>query len=468
LFVADLCLLKNYCFSDIISINTNIPDHSGVLLSFNTLNLSAKLLETLDKLNYQHATEIQTKAIPVLLNKQDVLASSQTGTGKTASFVLPMLENLAEPKEDKTGNERYKVQALILAPTRELVIQIDEKITAYSENFRHHSVALYGGIKLGSQVSALRQGANIAVGTTSRVLDHVKNATLDLSAVEMIVLDEADKMLDMGFIDEIRSIMQQLPKERHSVMFSATFSTSIRVLAKSFLRNPISIEIDKENLSAKQVNQKVCFVKEEEKMKALCELIYKNSWKQVLVFSNTKLKADQIVDKLKQFSIKSKAIHGDKSQTMRTEALKAFKDKKVDVLVATDVAARGLDILDLPYVINFELPLKSEDYVHRIGRTGRAGKEGLAVSLISQAEKTELEQIETLINKQVEILKLEGFEGIKDISSDNKKKKNKNSVNMKKAKEIADKMMKNTNVSKKETNLKENKGRKRGGNKRHF
>lgn len=437
-------------------------------MSFKTLNLSSKLLKTVQKLGYKEPTEIQTKAIPLLLKKRDLLASSQTGTGKTASFVLPMLENLEEPKEIKVGDERYRVQALILAPTRELVIQIDEKIQAYAENFTHNSVALYGGIKLGSQVSALRQGANIAVGTTSRVLDHVKNGTLDLSVLEMIVLDEADKMLDMGFIDEIRLILSLLPKERHAVMFSATFTPSIKSLAKSFLKNPISVEIDKENLSAKRVNQKVCFVNVEEKMKAICELIHKNSWQQVLVFSNTKLKADQIVENLKQLSIRAKAIHGDKSQAMRSQALKEFKEKKIDVLVATDVAARGLDILDLPYVINFELPLKTEDYVHRIGRTGRAGKEGLAISLISQDEKTELEQIETLINKQVDRLKIEGFYTTNYISSDNKKKKNRNNINMKKAKEMAEKMMAKTNMSKKETKSTSNKRAKTPKNKRHF
>jgi ATP-dependent RNA helicase RhlE len=437
-------------------------------LSFKTLNLSSKLLQTLEKLGYEEPTEIQMQAIPLLLKKRDLLASSQTGTGKTASFVLPLLENLQESAENKVGDERYKIQALILAPTRELVLQIHEKIEVYGENYAHGSVALYGGVKLGSQVSAIRQGANIAVGTTSRILDHVKNGTLDLSALEMIVLDEADKMLDMGFIDEVRSIVSLLPKERHAVMFSATFIPSIKSLAKSLLKNPMLVEIDKDNLSAKRINQKVCFVKEEEKMKALCELIHKNVWKQVLVFSNTKLKADQIVDNLKQLNIKSKAIHGDKSQAMRNQALKEFKEEKIDVLVATDVAARGLDILDLPYVINFELPLKVEDYVHRIGRTGRAGKEGLAISLLSQEEKIKLEQIETLINKQIDRLKIEGFEATKTISSDNKKKKSEKNVNMKKAKEIADKLMDKRGMGKKETKKSKNERAKRSINKRHF
>jgi ATP-dependent RNA helicase RhlE len=437
-------------------------------MSFSSLNLSSKLLKTLEKLGYKEPTEIQIKAIPLLLKKRDVLASSQTGTGKTASFVLPLLQNLQESKENKVGDERYKVQALILAPTRELVLQIHEKIEMYGENYSHASVALYGGVKLGSQVSAIRHGANIAVGTTGRVLDHVKNATLDLSALEMIILDEADKMLDMGFIDEIRLIMAQVPKERQSIMFSATFTHSIKSLAKSFLKNPIFIEIDKEYLSSQKVNQKVCFVNEEEKMNRLCEFIHKNSWKQVLLFSNTKLKADQIVDNLKQLNIKSKAIHGDKSQSMRNQALKEFKEEKIDVLVATDVAARGIDIVNLPYVINFELPLKVEDYIHRVGRTGRAGKEGVAISLISEAEQSKLEQIETLINKQIDTLNIESYQGGKIISSNNKKKKSQKNVNVKKAKEIADKMMAKENMSKKETKNRQNRVKVGSRNKRHF
>jgi len=431
-------------------------------MSFASLKLSTKLLTTLQKLNYKEPTEIQTKAIPLLLQKRDLLASSQTGTGKTASFVLPMLENLEETQEKRFGDERYKIQALILAPTRELVLQIHEKIEVYAESFTHSSVALYGGMKLGSQVSSIRQGANIAVGTTSRVLDHVKNGTLDLIVLEMIVLDEADKLLDMGFIDEMREIINLLPHKRHSVMFSATFTPTIKSLAKKFLNNPEVIEIDKDNLAAKQVEQKVVFVNDEEKMKELCDLIHKNSWKQVLVFSNTKLKADRIVDNLKQWNIKSKAIHGDKSQPMRHQALQEFKEGKVDVLVATDVAARGLDILNLPYVINFELPLKIEDYVHRIGRTGRAGKKGLAISLISEGETLQLEQIETLINADIDSL------GTKIISPVNKKKENKKSTNMKKAKEIAEKMMGKTNMGKKDTKKDESRTNKRTGNKRHF
>jgi ATP-dependent RNA helicase RhlE len=440
-------------------------------LSFKTLNLSPKLIKTLEKLNYSEATEIQEKSIPLLLKKKDVLATSQTGTGKTAAFVLPMLENLKESSEVKTGDARYKIQALILAPTRELVIQIEHKIGEYGENFSHSSVALYGGIKLGSQVSVIRSGANIAVGTTSRVLDHVKNGSLNLSEVEMIVLDEADKMLEMGFIKEIREIIAQIPKERHSVMFSATFPKSIMSLAKSFLNNPITVEIDKENLSTKQVNQVVNYVNEEEKMPLICEIISKNNWQQVLIFTNTKVQADKIVDNLKITNIKARAIHGDKSQGMRMSALKDFKAKKISVLVATDVAGRGIDIINLPHVINFELPLNNEDYIHRIGRTGRAGQDGMALSLVCEKEKIQLKEIEELINKKLETFETEGFSLTSEKTVTNRKVKKelkKNGVNLKKAKELAEKMMGKKGMSNTETANKKKPGGQKPTKKRHF
>lgn len=439
-------------------------------MSFKTLNLSAKLLETLEKLNYVTATEIQEKTIPLLLKRKDVLATSQTGTGKTASFVLPLLENIEESDVKRTGEERYKIDALILAPTRELVIQIHHKIEDYGENFSHTSVALYGGIKLGSQVSAIRAGANIAVGTTARVLDHLKNGSLNLSELKMIVLDEADKMLEMGFVDEIREIMAQTPKERHSVMFSATFAKPIMSLAKSFLNKPITIEIDKENLSTKQVKQMVNYVNEEEKMPLICKIISENKWEQVLVFTNTKLQADKIVENLKATNIKALAIHGDKSQGMRMDALKKFKAKNISVLVATDVAGRGIDIINLPHVINFELPLNNEDYIHRIGRTGRAGEEGVALSLVCEKEKEQLKEIEILINKKLEHFETEGFLLTSKTPTNRKVKKEnqKKGVNMRKAKELAEKMMGKKGMAHNDTKSKKKRGGEKPTNKRHF
>ena len=439
-------------------------------MSFKNLNLSSKLLQTLDKLNYVTATEIQEKTIPLLLKRKDILATSQTGTGKTAAFVVPLLENIEKCDVKKRGDERYTIDALILAPTRELVIQIHQKIEAYGANFSHTSVALYGGIKLGSQVSAIRAGANIAVGTTGRVLDHIKNRTLDLSELKMVVLDEADKMLEMGFVNEIREIMAQTPKERHSVMFSATFPKPIMSLAKSFLSNPVTVEIDKANLSTKQVKQLVNYVDEEQKMPLICKIIGENSWEQVLVFTNTKLQADKIVENLKATNIKAMAIHGDKSQGMRMDALKSFKAKKIAVLVATDVAGRGIDIVNLPHVINFELPLNNEDYIHRIGRTGRAGEEGVAFSLVCKKEMEQLKAIELLINKKLDSFETEGFSLTSKAPSNRKVKKEskKNGVNMKKAKELAEKMMGKKGMSSNDAKNKKKKGGEKPKNKRHF
>jgi len=422
-------------------------------------------------LGYTKPSEIQEKSIPLLLKKKDILATSQTGTGKTASFSFPLLENLKESNEKKTGDERYKIKALILAPTRELVIQIHNKIEIYGENFTHKSVALYGGIKLGSQVSAIRSGANIAIGTTARVLEHVKNKSLNLSEVEIVILDEADKMLEMGFIDDIRAILAKLPKERQSVMFSATFPKPIMSLAKSFLKHPITIEVDRENLSAQQISQVVNYVNEEEKTPLLSTIIRSNGWSQVLVFTNTKLQADKIVEALRSDKIKASAIHGDKSQGMRIEALKSFKENRIAVLVATDVAARGIDIIDLPHVINFELPLNNEDYIHRIGRTGRAGKKGEALSLVCKKELAQLKEIEELVNKKLESQETEGFAfepHTKVTNRKSKKEDKKKGINLKKAKELAEKMMGKEGLHPQSDNKKGKSNSKSPKNKRHF
>ncbi len=440
-------------------------------MSFKSLNLSPKLLKTLNQLNYTTPTEIQTKSIPLLLKGKDILATSQTGTGKTASFLLPLLENIQESKRIRTGEERYKVKALILAPTRELVLQIHNKAEEYAQNFTHKSVALYGGVKLGSQVSAIRAGANIAVGTTARVLDHIKNKSLNLSEVEIVILDEADKMLEMGFIDDIRAILSQLPKERQSVMFSATFPKTIKSLAKSFLNSPIIIEIDSKNLATAQVKQLVHYVNEEEKTPLLSHLIEKEKWSQVLVFTNTKIQADKIVEALRDNKIEASAIHGDKSQGMRVEALKRFKNKQIKVLVATDIAGRGIDIMNLPHVINFELPRENEDYIHRIGRTGRAGKEGQAISFVCKKEINQLKEIETLINKKLDPITTEGFDYAPHTKISNRKSKKeekKKGVDLKKAKALAEKMMGKKGMEEKIVTKKRKRGGEKPTNKRHF
>lgn len=450
-------------------------------MSFKTLQLSQKLLATLNKLGYNEPSEIQEKAIPLLLQGHDVLATSQTGTGKTAAFVLPMLENLKESDEIKKGDERYKIKALILAPTRELVLQIHHKIESYGEAFTHKSVALYGGIKLGSQTTQIRAGANIAVATTGRLIDHIKNRTINLSEVEMVVLDEADKMLEMGFIKDIQFILSQLPintlqldgtlKRRQSLMFSATFPKNITSLAKSFLKNPITVEVDKANLSTQQVKQLIHYVNSEAKMPLLSTLISTNNWNQVLVFTNTKLQADKIVNYLNEKTLLAQAIHGDKTQGMRIEALNAFKEKNIRVLVATDVAARGIDIINLPHVINFELPTKNENYIHRIGRTGRANQKGEALSLIGEEELTQLKEIEKLINKTLPTISTEGFNYSPHRKISQKKNQNENkkkNLNLKKAKKLAEKMMRKENMGNKNAKKKEKPSKRSPSNKRHF
>ena len=454
-------------------------------MSFKTLKLSQKLLTTLETLGYTQPSEIQTKAIPHLLEHQDILATSQTGTGKTAAFILPMLENLKEIHERRTGDDRYKIKALVLVPTRELAIQVHNKTQEYGEAFTHQSVALYGGVKLGGQTTQIRSGANIAISTTGRLIEHMRNRTINLSEVEIVVLDEADKMLEMGFIKDIQFILSKLPintleengtlKRRQSLMFSATFPLAIKSLAKSFLKNPITIEVDKENLSTKQVEQVVHFVNVEEKMSLLSTLIKSNNWHQVLLFSNTKLQADKIVDHLNEKNIEAQAIHGDKSQGQRIQALKDFKEKKVRVLVATDIAARGIDIINLPHVINFELPVKNEDYIHRIGRTGRAKQEGQAVSLVCQKEVVQLKEIELLINKTLTPISTEGFnydtniqqvsKKTKTITSDEKKKQ---AIKLKKAKEIAERMMGRKEMADISTDKRKNPSKKSPSNRRHF
>ena len=440
-------------------------------MSFSDLHLHPKILDRLKELGYQEATEIQSKAIPLLLVKKDLLATSQTGTGKTAAFILPLLQNLSEESEKKTGDERYKIKALVLAPTRELVLQIHEKTQSYGQNFAHKSVALYGGIKLGSQVSQIRAGANIAIATTGRLREHIRNKSINLSEVEIIVLDEADRMLEMGFIDDIRAIIALLPKKRQSLMFSATFPKPILSLAKSFLHHPQTIEIDSENPSIEQIQQLVHHVKEEEKMILLSHLIKEKAMNQVLVFANTKIQSNKIVEALNAKKIATLAIHGDKSQGMRLEALQKFKDKEIEVLVATDVAARGIDIINLPYVINFELPLKNEDYIHRIGRTGRASSNGTAFSFVCKKELEQLQEIEILIAKKISLITSEGFESTTNKKASNKKNGNKSknkTVNLKKARELAEKMMGSDKVTQNDANSKKKNSSKSPKNKRHF
>ena len=374
--------------------------------NFESLGLMPKLVQAVTDRGYSEATPIQEKAIPAVLEGRDVMGGSQTGTGKTAAFALPILQGIFEKRRKGTAP-----RALILAPTRELAAQVEESVYNYSRGLGIFSVAIYGGVKMGPQVSKLRRGVGVVVATPGRLLDHAEGHTIDLSQIEYLVLDEADRMLDMGFMPDLKRIIKLLPKQRQNLMFSATYSGEIRTLAESFLQNPISIEVARRNTAAERVNQVVHPCERPRKRALLNKLIEDGDWQQVLVFARTRHGAERLSKQLTQNGARAVAIHGDKSQGQRTRALEEFKRGKVRVLVATDVASRGIDIRSLPHVVNFELPEVPEDYVHRIGRTGRAGEEGDAHSLVCNAEAEKLFEIEKLLEKQIRRKEIEGFEG---------------------------------------------------------
>ncbi|MBD1915541.1 MULTISPECIES: DEAD/DEAH box helicase [Cyanophyceae] len=366
-------------------------------MTFEQLGLAAGLLRAVADQGYTEPTPIQLKAIPAILDGQDILASAQTGTGKTAGFTLPMLQRLAANKS--TG--RRLPRALILTPTRELAAQVGDSVMTYGKHLPFRAAMIYGGVSFGGQIRQLRQGVDILIATPGRLLDHVSQGTIDLSAVEILVLDECDRMLDMGFIHDIRKIMAQLPEERQTLMFSATFSKPIQQLAHTLLKSPVQIEVAQRNTTADRVEQVVHPVDRHRKRELLSHIIGFHNWQQVLVFTRTKHGANRLAEQLAKDGLKTAAIHGNKTQAARARALKDFKQGRVRVLVATDVASRGIDIDQLPYVVNFEMPNVPEDYVHRIGRTGRAGNEGRAVSLISDDELPLLISIERMLKQTI-------------------------------------------------------------------
>ena len=374
-------------------------------MKFTDLGLSAEILRAIAAQGYDTPTPIQQQAIPVVLAGRDLMACAQTGTGKTAGFTLPILQLLqgkrARPKQPRV---------LVLTPTRELAMQVEESVRTYGKHLPLTSLAVFGGVGMNPQVQALARGIDILVATPGRLMDHMQQKTVDLSAVEILVLDEADRMLDMGFIRDIRKILAVMPKQKQSLLFSATFSDEIRELAQSFLHDPASVEVARRNTAAETVAQRVIHVDREQKRDLLVHLFQTHGWHQVLVFTRTKYGADALARKLDKAGIRAAALHGDKSQGARVRALNEFKDGKLVALVATDIAARGLDIDALPHVINFELPNMPEDYVHRIGRTGRAGMEGEALSLVCADERAYLRDIEKLIKRDLEKLTLPGFE----------------------------------------------------------
>jgi len=375
-------------------------------MDFHSLGLTTALLRAIDDQGYTHTTSIQQQAIPAILEGRDLLAGSQTGTGKTAAFALPILQHLHQhPKPRKPGFPRV----LILTPTRELAAQVGESVGVYGRYLSLRSSVIFGGVKIGPQIAKLREGVDIVVATPGRLLDHVSQKTLNLTGIDILVLDEADRMLDMGFIHDIRRIMKQLPKKRQTLLFSATFSQDIRQLASNLLQNPLQIDAAPRNTTVKQISQCVHPVEKSRKRALLSWLIGSGNWQQVLVFTRTKHGANRLAKQLETDGLSSSAIHGNKSQGARTRALAEFKAGKIRILVATDIAARGLDIERLPHVVNYELPNVPEDYVHRIGRTGRAGMAGEAISLVSAEEKDLLRDIERLLGKSLPRKRVEGF-----------------------------------------------------------
>ncbi|MBD2541250.1 DEAD/DEAH box helicase [Coleofasciculus sp. FACHB-SPT36] len=376
-------------------------------MTFRNLGLSTDLLRAVADSGYTEPTPIQQQAIPAILKGQDIFASAQTGTGKTAGFTLPLLQLLGTANANQVHR---RPRALILTPTRELADQVKDSVKTYGKYLSLRAAAIYGGVGIKPQVQTLHRGVDIVVATPGRLLDHVGQKTVDLSKIEILVLDECDRMLDMGFIRDIRKILAVLPASRQTLMFSATFSKPIQQLASTLLKSPTQIEVAPRNTAAQQVEQVVHPVDRNRKRELLSHMIGFHNWQQVLVFTRTKHGANRLAEQLAQDGLKSTAIHGNKSQAARTRALQDFKQGKVRVLVATDVASRGLDIDQLPHVVNFELPNVPEDYVHRIGRTGRAGNEGRAVSLVSEDEYPFLKDIERLLNQTLVKDVIPGYE----------------------------------------------------------
>jgi len=376
---------------------------------FEDFGLSPDILKALTAQGYVHPTPIQEQAIPIVLQGRDVMGAAQTGTGKTAGFSLPIIQLLLAHASASMSPARHPVRALILTPTRELADQVADNVKAYSRFTPLRSTVVFGGVDMAPQTATLRAGVEIVIATPGRLLDHVQQKTVNLSQTQILVMDEADRMLDMGFLPDLQRIINLLPKQRQNLMFSATFSPEIKKLASSFLNNPVTIEVARSNATAERVTQTIYKVNEDAKSDAVAHIIRERQLKQVIVFSNTKIGASKLARQLENDGVKASAIHGDKSQGERMAALEAFKQGQVEVLVATDVAARGLDITDLPCVINIDLPYNAEDYVHRIGRTGRAGASGDAISLFSDKDERLLVDIEKLIKIKFVRAELAGF-----------------------------------------------------------
>ncbi len=399
-------------------------------MTFSELGLNSNILKAIKDQGYTKATPIQEKAIPVVLKRQDILAAAQTGTGKTAAFTLPLLEIISKRTHYK--DEKAYIKALILTPTRELAAQVEQNISAYSKYLPLKTAVIFGGVGINPQKALFRKGVDIVIATPGRLLDHISQETVDLSRVDFLVLDEADRMLDMGFIHDIKKVMARIPSHRQTLLFSATFSNDIKKLSKGLLKNPKFVEVSSENSTTAQVKQIIYNMEKDKKRELLSHLIREGKWTQILVFTRTKHGANKLCEYLNREGITSSAIHSNKSQGARTKALSGFKAKEIRVLVATDIAARGIDIQLLPHVVNFELPNIPEDYVHRIGRTGRAGNFGEAMSIVCGEEVEYLEDIEKLIKKNIEVVSIDGFtlprlKKVKMVKKANNRGRNQNS-----------------------------------------
>ena len=379
-------------------------------MTFEELNLAPAILKAVLEQGYDTPTPIQVQAIPAVLAGSDLLGGAQTGTGKTAAFTLPLLQRLST--EPRLTNRRgiNAVRALIMTPTRELAAQVEESVRVYGKYLDITSMVMFGGVGMGAQIDKLRRGVDVLVATPGRLLDHAQQGTLDLSQVQVLILDEADRMLDMGFIHDIKKVLALVPKQKQTLLFSATFSDEIRELANGLLRNPVSIQVTPRNTTVQRITQTIHPVGRAKKKALLTHIISEHNWSQVLVFTRTKFGANNVAEHLTKNGIPSMALHGNKSQTARTQALAGFKNGDIRALVATDIAARGIDIDELPHVVNYEIPNVSEDYVHRIGRTGRAGNSGEAVSLVCLDEEGFMQDIERFTKQNIEVVQVPGFE----------------------------------------------------------
>lgn len=394
---------------------------------FSEFGLDPKILRALEKIGYTHPTPIQIKAIPVVLEGRDVMGAAQTGTGKTAGFGLPLIQKILRHETSSVSPARHPVRALILTPTRELAIQVAENLVEYSSETKLRVSCAYGGVNIAPQAEELKKGVEILVATPGRLLDHLEQRNISLKNVEIVVLDEADRMLDMGFLPDISKILKELPAQKQGLMFSATFSPEIRNLGKTFLNDPVMIEVARQNSTASTIEQEMYLVEDGKKIDALVEFLTSKAVDengkslQGIIFVNAKITASRLSRRLERMGFLADAIHGDKTQEERTKTLDKFKEGSINFLVATDVAARGLDIPDMPLVINFDVPFSAEDYVHRIGRTGRAGAKGLAITLMTKFDEENVNAIEELTKKKFNIREIKPKRVKFDFINPNKK-----------------------------------------------